>query len=172
MSEARTTPERLQIPGLIGMGLLAAYFLLCAAVALEKEYPPFIAEHPYSVWLGNWQMFTLLDRRHVMLEGQAKVDGQWEKIDLEALFPTRWESGPRYGRPSFPEDVDRMYVLAQATCRRLAAAGAEPDELRFRQVRWEKVLGQASQPVQDPEGRGLISWRCSEEFVLPAGVRL
>ena len=126
MSEAQTTPERLQVPGLIGAGLLAAYFLLCFAMALEEEYPPLIAEHPYAVWLGNWQMFTLLDRRHVLLEGQAQFGAQWTDVDLEELFPTRWESGPRYGRRSFPEDIDRMYVLAQSTCRRLSAAGSEP----------------------------------------------
>ena len=172
MSKARTTSERLQVPGLLAMGLLAAYFFLCFVMALEEEYPPLIAEHPYSVWLGNWQMFTLLDRRHVMLEGQVRTGDQWEEIALESLFPTRWESGPRYGRRSFPEDVDRMYVLAQATCRRLAAAGSSPDEVRFRQIRWAKVVGQSDQSIQDPEGRGLISWRCSEEYALPGGVRL
>jgi hypothetical protein len=167
-----TTPPGRQVPGLIGLSLVAAYFLLCMSMALKDEYPPFLEAHPYVLWLGNWQMFTVLDRRHVILEAEALAEGQWETVDLEALFPTRWESGPRFGRPSFPEKKSRMYILAQSTCRRMEAAGQAPAQVRFRQVRWLKRPGESDQSRRDPERRNLITWTCSDEFPLPTGVRL
>jgi hypothetical protein len=171
--DARTTPRWLQLPGLIFLLLLSGYFLTAYAAALGKDPPQVVREHPYAFWFGTWQMFTLLDRRHSVLESEVLIDGAWQPLELETLFPYRWESGPRYERSSFWSNRARLRVLAHAACTRLEdQQGISAEQLRFHSVRWGKTLGSQTQPRKKAKTEELLVWTCGQSVSLPKGRRL
>lgn len=159
--DARTTPRGLRIPVLGLLVLLAGYNAWCWKNALGEGAPSM------ARWFATWQMFTLRDTNHSELFGEAYVDGAWVNVDLEALFPTRWESGPRYARSSFWQSNPKLRVLAGATC------GRHPDKptrVRFRVERWRKTLGSVKQPKKKKfESKELLDWSCDRPVPLPRG---
>ena len=86
--DARTTPGWLRIPILAGLLALGGYNVWCWKNALGQGEPSF------PRWLATWQMFTLRDPTHSHVYAEARIGDTWQDVDLEALFPTRWESGP------------------------------------------------------------------------------
>ena len=168
----RTTPRALRLPILGALGLLAAYFAACFAFALESGRVPPRWLHPVALWMGNWQMFTLLDPGHSALVAEIGSEDQgFTSVDLDALFPYRWESGPRYARSSFRRSPVHLEILGEATCQRLAAQGeAVPPAVRFAELRWKKRLGRAAQPPTGAKRKELFTWRCGGEPRRPAGV--
>jgi hypothetical protein len=168
--DSRTTPPWLRVPVLMLCGLLAAYFGVAYTFALEKDVPAWLRSHPWSLWLGTWQMFTYVDPSFTVVYAEARVDGEWQDIDLEGLFPYQWESGPRYARTSFRKSPSRMRVLAQATCGRLVEKeGLRAEEVRFRSERNGKTKGKNPQPKRKTKVEPLLTWDCDKRFPLPAG---
>ena len=168
--DARTTPRWARLPVLALLLALGAYELTAYKYALEsEEIPSWLRENPYALWPATWQMFTYLDRRNNLLEAQVQRDGAWEDIDLEAYFPFRWESGPRYARSSFRKSASRMRTLAQATCHRVSP---RPDRVRFIHTAWGKTLGSAEQPKDKAKVSGILDWDCDDSYRLPRGEEL
>ena len=157
---ARTTPKPLRVPVLLALVLLGGYFLDCWHNALGQGEPSF------AHYFATWQMFTLRDPTHSVVFGEAEVGGVWEPVDLEALFPTRWESGPRYARSSFWKSPPKMKVLAASTCVRHPE---QPAAVRFHVERWPKTLGSVKQPKRKMKREDLVEWTCGRTLSLPAG---
>lgn len=158
--DTRTTRPALRIPVLALLFALGAYNVWCWQNALGSGEPSL------ARWFGTWQMFTLRDPGHSELYAEANVDGAWKEVDLEALFPTKWESGPRYARSSFWKSVPRMRVLAASTCSRHAD---HPTRVRFRVERWDKTRGQLLQPKRRLRTEEILDWPCEREVTLPPG---
>lgn len=168
--DRRTTPGWLRLPALLLCGTLAAYFGMAYTYALEKDVPDWLRRNPWSLWLGTWQMFTHVDPSYTIVQADARVDGEWQAIQLEALFPFQWESGPRYARTSFRRSKTRMRTLAQATCHRLRAQdGIQAERVRFRSERNAKTKGQSPQPKRKTKVERLLEWDCAQSFPLPGG---
>lgn len=168
--DARTTPRWLRVPVLLLCGLLAAYFGTAYTYALEKDGPDWLRRHPWSLWLGTWQMFTYIDPASTIIEAEARVDGEWMDIDLEGLFPYRWESGPRYARSSFRKSGSKMAALGSATCSRLRRLeDIDADRVRFRSIRWKKKKGRNPQPREKAQVKALLDWDCERSARRPTG---
>ena len=154
----------------MGLGLLSAFFFGCYWPSLEDSQPAWIREHPWAWWFGSWQMFTLLDTGQSLVVAEQQVNGEWTKIPLEKLFPTRWESGPRYARSAFFDNRNNMAVLGAATCGRLPQ---RPERVRFFRLTWPKTLGEAHpRPPKKHKRRELLDWDCRDSVSLPKGRRL
>ena len=171
--DAKTTPRWLQLPGLLLLLLLSVYYFTAYASVYSDSTPTIVQNNPYTFWFGTWKMFTKQERYHSSLEASVLVDDEWEPMDLEALFPYRWESGPRYARGVFRKHGTRMRTLANATCSRYENAhGRRPRQLNLYQVRWRKTLGSGEQPRGEEnreERRPLMMWSCERDFSLPQG---
>ncbi len=158
--DSRTTRPALRIPVLLLLLALGAYNAWCWQNALGSGEPSL------ARWFATWQMFTLRDPGHSEVQAEALIGTEWRPIDLEALFPTRWESGPRYARSSFWKSTPRMRVLAASTC------GRHPDHparVRFSVEKWEKTLGSLEQPKRKPRTQALLEWPCDRAVALPGG---
>lgn len=158
--DARTTRPALRIPILALLLALGSYNVWCWHNALGSG--------PASVlrFFATWQMFTLRDPSHAAVYGDAMIAGTWQPVDLEALFPTRWESGQRYSRSSFWKSTSRMRVLAASTCTRHPD---QPTRVRFRVERWAKTLGQVEQPKHKIRTEEILDWTCGSAVTLPKG---
>jgi hypothetical protein len=155
--DARTTPRWAQVPVLVLLSLLTVYELACFHFTLGKEPPAWI-------WLGSWHMFTHLPSSHSRIDAEAELDGRWRPIDLEPLFPTRWDSGLRFAREA--SNPARMRVVAASACRRHPGA---PERVRFTRVRWPVVAGSAAPAPGSEQREPIVTWRCGRSVSLPAG---
>lgn len=168
--DARTTPRWLRLPALVLCGLLASYFAVAYTFALEKDIPAWLKDHPWSLWLGTWPMFTYIDPSSTVVYAEARVDGEWQDIDLEALFPYRWESGPRYARTSVRRNRGRMQALGAAACGRLEKQeGITAERIRFRSERIAKTKGKNPQPKRKLKVERLLDWPCDGKARRPTG---
>jgi hypothetical protein len=172
--DARTTPRWLQIPVLLCMGVLVFYLTTANLWALKQHRPPSWTRHiPGYTWFGAWKMFTGRDPGHSMIVAQAKVGGSWQKVKLESLFVTHWESGPRYARTWFRKSPRAMRTLAQATCGRLETQqDIVAERVRFHVVRWPKKLGDKRQRPPKrawKRKKEIINWDCRRTYRLPQG---
>jgi hypothetical protein len=170
-ADVRTTPGWLRVPALMGMVALAGYFMLCvnySLMTLDKrdQVHPWIVEHIDWFWLGNWKMFTGLDRWHVEVKGQALYGREWREIDLLTLFPSVTESGPRYQRGPFRRRAYRVRLLASSTCHRL---DEPPDRVKIEELKWKATLGQVEQPRGHYKYAELADWNCAWPHPGPAG---
>ena len=168
--DARTTPPWLRAPAVGLIGLTALWFALSYGFALGGAQPAWARPWPWVWWFANWEMFTLLDDHASRVGAEAMYDGEWHNIHLEELFPSRWESGPRYDRPAFYNRKDYMAVLGDSTCGRLER---KTDRLRFYRVTWKKTPGVATR--REPKGtnrRYFFDWTCGQPAPRPQGVRL
>lgn len=164
-----TTPSWLRVPVLAGLLSLGGYFFACYWPALDPPAGSWARAHPWGWWFGNWQMFTLLDTGQSLIVAEQQLGGRWEPVALAGLFPTRWESGPRYARSSFFGNPEHMAVLGAATCGRLPV---RPQRVRFFRVTWPKQLGEAHpRPPRKARRRELLDWDCARAVSLPAGRR-
>lgn len=174
--DSKTTPKWLQLPGLLLLLALGGYFALANVSVYASNPPQVVLQNPYTFWFGTWKMFTVRERYHASLEVRAEVDGQWRTVDLESMFPYRWESGPRYARSVFRRSGSRMRTLAQATCQRYENLhDVRPSTLVFTEVKWRKTLGQRQQPRGEDnreQHRPVLQWSCSQAYPLPKGARL
>lgn len=159
-SDARTTPRALRLPVLALLVCFAGYNFWCYQNALWTGAPS------VARWFATWQMFTLLDGGHSELVAEAEIGGVWEPVELEALFPTRWESGPRYARSSFWETTSKLRVLGAATCGRHPE---HPTRVRFHSERWKKTLGTTRQKKRNLKTQELLEWSCARPVSLPKG---
>ena len=106
-----TTPPALRLPALGLLVALMMYLGACYHHALSETMPAWS-------YLGQWSMFTMRETWHTDLGAIVEVGGKQSYADLEALFPSRWDSGPRYVRGPFRSNPQRVATLAQAVCRR------------------------------------------------------
>src|SRR4029453_11115109 len=138
--DVRTTPPPLRWVGLRFLLLLAGFFALCANATLRSFETPFGRDHYWATWMGSWWMFTKRTKGNTTVELEAERGGQGGPVDAAALFPTRWEGGPRFEGPYFRMSRNLPAALAQATCRRLERAGKPSDSVRVSEVKWPKTL--------------------------------
>jgi hypothetical protein len=157
-----TTSPILRVPVLLGLAALTAYFLACFVHA-EDSRPPAWA------YPGVWKMFTNVGKEHADVAAQVLVAGEWRSVDLEAMYPSRWDSGPRYVRAAFRTNKHRMRVLASSVCLR---DGRGPERVRLYDVRWPVRPGAYEQPRDDEKRKLVVDWRCGDRIRLPDGVRL
>jgi hypothetical protein len=175
--DARTTHRWLRIPVLLFMGTLVFYLFTANLWALQAHQAPRWTRHiPGYTWFGGWKMFTGRDPGHSMMVAQARVGEEWQRVPLRKLFPTHWESGPRYARSWYRKSPRAMRTLAQATCGRFVSEdGAKPEQVRFYVVRWPKKLGDKRQrPTKRAwrKKKKLIDWDCDRTHWLPQGRRI
>lgn len=159
IQDRQTTPKSSQIPLLVGWYILLIFFMGCFHFSMS-------AERPSWSYFGAFHMFTTKSTTNYQLTGEAFVNGRWESIDLETLYPTRWESGHRYQRGPFRRSSTRMRTLAASTCTRHSG---NPEGVRFIQTSWKRRLGTTEHPVIDPKVKVLLSWRCGTPWKLPGG---
>lgn len=158
--DARTTP-RWARPFVLGvLYALTLYFLCCFHYAMQEG-------GPWWVTFGSWQMFTTRGTRHGALEAEALVDGAWVPFDLETLFPTRWDSGPRYARSSFRASGNLVRTLADSACDRHPD---KPARVRITDVTWSVTIGRREQPQKDAKRTVRVDWACAGTARRPGGV--
>lgn len=168
---ARTTPPALRLPGLLLLAGLAGYQALAFRYSLteSERWPGWLRESPYALWPATWSMFTERDTWQSDLRAFARIGEAWAEVDLQRLFPARWESGPRYVRRPFWRARSNNAILAAAVCGRLEP---RPEEVRLHRIKWKKRLGRRSERPAGPEGEELIRWDCQKEPARPQGRRL
>lgn len=154
-----TTPKHLRVPYILAFYVLAVFLVGCFHFSMAEKRPR------WSYW-GAFHMFTTKSTNNYELGGEAFVNGRWELIDLEQMYPTRWESGHRYQRGPFRRSQLRMRTLAASTCHRHPG---NPKGVRFIQKRWKRRLGTTDQSIRDPQVKVLLSWDCSTPWTLPMG---
>lgn len=161
IADARTTPRWLRGPAvLLLLGQLVVFGLgfVYAHGVVAHSAPRWIMKAEPIAFFGNWKMFTTVDRKQRAMDGYARFDGEWQPIDLEALFPSRWESGPRYARKTIRRSGRHLATMAAAACGRLPD---RPEAVKLVDVRWRSKLG-----VQEQTRTGkvtekrLIEWDC------------
>ena len=157
--DRRTTPKHLQVPYVLGLYVLAIFFMGCFHFSMAEKRPR------WSYW-GAFHVFTTKSTNNYQLDGEAYVNGRRESLSLEEMYPTRWESGHRYQRGPFRRSKIRMRTLAASTCHRDAR---DPKAVRFIQKRWKRRLGTTDQSIRDPEVKVLLSWDCQTPWPLPGG---
>lgn len=161
-ADARTTPPALR--GVV-LALLAgcfAYFGACYHFAAADTFPSW-------VYPGQWAMFTFKETWHHDVIAAAERDGQTTTVDLPALFPSTWDSGPRYVRGPFRNNPARMRVLAYSICQRLKPT---PEVVTLGEVKWKARFGVSPAVRENPESKMRMEFRCGSAIPLPAGRRL
>lgn len=166
----RTTPAWARIPVLIGLALFVAYQALCASFTLGRAQPTGILDrHPGILWAATWEMFTRNDPGNKAILARTYVDGSFEPVDLEAVFTTQWESGPRYQRlvTRFPTVAE---IVAHSLCERMPDARA----VELSKAVWAKERGRADlEPPPDADHSVILLWRCDQTpAFVPQGRRL
>ena len=149
-----------------GLCVLAAYLLFCAAHTLGRRPVP--EGIPSGlVWFGSWEMFTLKDDGAHAFEALAYTREGPQPVDLEALFPTEWESGSRFQRAA-----NRQKPIADAVCH--AICERHPDEplaVELIELSWTRTPG-VFEP--DPPGRArrktLVRWVCETPLAKPVAI--
>lgn len=157
--DERTTPPWARPFALVFLYALVVYFQLCFYYDMKDDDPWWTA-------YGSWQMFTTRGARHGALDAEALIDGEWRPFDLEPLFPTRWDSGPRYARSSFRANTSLVRTLADSACDRHPD---KPERVRLTDVSWPVTIGEREQPRNDAKRTVRIDWKCSETARRPKG---
>jgi hypothetical protein len=165
MIDATTTSPHRRIPALLVLASLAAYFVACFVTAWWE----FSGTGHIPRWavLGSWDMFTLGNSHHHDVEAEVEVGGDWRPLDLLTLFPSQWDSGPRYVRGPFRENKLRMSMLAYATCQRSAD---HPARVRLYDVSWRLTIGQHEQPRENVRRKLSVEFDCSKPSPMPPPV--
>jgi hypothetical protein len=159
-ADDRTTPGLLRLPALAALGLLASYFVACFWYALDEEGKPL-----WSVW-GNWQMFSVGGRHNNDLDAEAEIDGEWVALDLQTLFPSRFDSGPRY-RQLRNRPGPWMETLADSACDR---DPRHPTAIRLYDARWKLVPGEDPYLRKGVVRKRILHWKCDRVAKRPGGV--
>jgi hypothetical protein len=141
-----------------GLSVVAAYFLACFHVAMAGSPP---------VWstFGNWQMFTVGSRTAGEVDADELIGGEWQPVDLLGLFPSQWDSGPRFGM-AFRKNGQRMRVLGVAICGR---DPGHPEKVRLYDVSWAVKVGERRQRPENAPRKLVVEVTCGDHVPLPAG---
>jgi hypothetical protein len=158
-ADARTTPRALQVPVVLLLGALAVYFAASFGYALGPGMPA------WAKW-GNWQMFSVAGHSNSALDAELELDGEWVPVDLETLFPSRFESGPRYRQLRNRPGIG-MQVLADSACDR---DPRQPTAIRMYDVHWPIVPGEDPYLRKKARRKKILEWRCSKHAPRPGGV--
>jgi hypothetical protein len=160
--DARTTPPALRGVVLLFLAGAFVYFGACYRYAHETTFPAW-------VYPGQWQMFTSKETWHHDVIASAELDGVAVKVDLEALIPSTWDSGPRYARGPFRNNPSRMRVLAYSICARMKPT---PDVVMLGELKWKARFGVSPSERGAPESKARLEFRCGSDVALPQGRRL
>ena len=149
---------------------LSAVFLACAAIYFGACYRCALADElPTWAVLGQWSMFTEKEVWHHDLYATAMFGTREAPVDLTALFPSQWDSGPRYVRGPFRNNPDRLKILAHSVCGRMDPS---PNRVAIGEIRWPAHPGVSPLQRDDGERRPLIEVGCAARVRLPAGVAI
>lgn len=161
-ADQRTTPPWLRVPALLLLGLSFAYFGACYRHALGEAMPTW-------AYPGQWSMFTKKETWHHDVIAAAEVQGKPVEVDLLALFPSTWDSGPRYVRGPFRNNPVRMRILAYSICQRMVP---RPTRVVVGESRWKARLGVSPSTRDGEEKKVTLEFDCADNVPLPGGVRL
>lgn len=159
-ADRRTTPTALRLPVLGALAAVALYFAACLTQDLAER------KSTWAIW-GGWQMFTVGSWWNTVVEADAWIDGAWQPMDLEALFPSQFESGPRYR--NIKQRGRAMDVLADSACDR---DPRQPEKVRIVLVKWKNRLGVSPHLRPGATREPVMEWACSRTARRPGGVRL
>ncbi len=160
--DARTTPPALRGVVLLFLTGAFVYFGCCYVNAFEASLPTW-------AYAGQWQMFTSRETWHHDVVASAERDGVAVKVDLEDLFPSTWDSGPRYVRGPFRNSPSRMAMLASSICSRMKPA---PEVVTLGEVKWKVRFGVSPSDRGTPESKARLEFRCGTHVARPQGRRL
>jgi hypothetical protein len=136
---------------------LSVYFL--ASFHFVMHSPP-----RWATW-GTFGMFTKTGNMASTHKARVRRDGVWRELDLQEVFPFRWETGHRFHAQTSPKG---LLVVAGSACRRMEPM---PEAIELTVVRWTltpyrsksrwrtedkpPVVFQCGTPVPLPDGRTL-----------------
>ncbi len=160
--DAHTTPPAARWLVLVFLGLAFVYFGGCYRYALGESIPTW-------AYPGQWSMFTKRESWHHDVIAAAEVDGKPVEVDLLALFPSTWDSGPRYVRGPFRNNPARMRVLAYSICQRMEP---KPQRVVVGETRWKARIGVSPSVRANEEKKVTLEFDCGDTVPLPGGVRL
>lgn len=157
--DEQTTPVAARPLVIVGLTLLATYFVLCFHLALAGfglvGEPAWLRALEPALWAGRWRMFTDLRTTHTDLDVE-RLDADWQPMDLAAFYPMHWDEGPGYTRDAFLDDPRRIAALADDLCARTDARA-----LRLTRVVFDKTPGSREQPRVNPRSTLLLERRCA-----------
>ena len=161
-TDSRTTPPGQRPLVLFALASAIAFFAWCYVANFMRGG---------SDWatLGQWSMFTEADPWHHDLVATAYYGKESAELDLAALFPSQWDSGPRYVRGPFRNDEDRLSVLIYSACQR---ARPTPTAILIEDERWRALPGRPAEPREGSERRKVLRQSCASDVDLPRGERL
>lgn len=160
--DARTTSPKHRALVLVVLVGAFVYFGACYVAVWGTSLP---------VWAypGQWSMFTKKETWHHDVVATAHYGVGREKVNLQALFPSTWDSGPRYIRGAFRNDPAKVRVLAHSVCQRMTPM---PDSVSISETRWRARIGVSADRRREEQQRPLTEHACSEKVNLPAGMPL
>lgn len=141
--------------------LVAAYQVEGTLLAVSPGSIPRAVHLPHA-YLASWDMFSGVGGKHRILEVQGVYGGVPERLDVERLFPTRWESGLRFERSALYHSP-KMRRVAAAICGRAAKASPAraPEAVILSEVSWPRKAGRkAGRPGAKAEREEILTYRC------------
>ena len=161
ITDIKTTPRWMQPIALFMVLAFAAYFLIAF-------WPPYGMKTPPWVSFGRWRMFTSKVTTHVGIEVRAIASpgAPPTKVDVDAMFPYRWGSGPRHQYPWFRKRGSALRMLSEATCKRIEPT---PYQMTVVEQRWRMTPGRYVQPKRKVKEKVLLNWRCGSPLRMPPG---
>ncbi len=142
------------------------YFLATFHFALKQSLPE------WSIY-GNFQMFTFRSLSHVKVRAEIvkmlEYEKQIEPVNLEDLFPSKWESGPRYQRASFLSSPTKMRIFAKSICHR---SKVHTGEVRIYRDTWPVTAGVHPNEAKSKITEMIMVFQCQQKIRLPNGREL
>jgi hypothetical protein len=142
--------------------VFVAYSLACFHLTKQNNNKPWIE-------LGKWTMFTNFARYHYEITSEASIDGVWKKVDMLELFPSIWDSGPRYHRSVVWKSSKRLKMLAASIC---ARTDGPVTKVRIYREYWPIILGVPASNREFTKKKRIISWKCEKPFLSPGGSKV
>ena len=161
MNDVRELPRWTRPFVFLLLTVVAAYQVEGTMISVAPGKLPGWTRLPYA-YMAAWDMFSGVGSRHHALVVEAEYGGVREPLDVEALFPTRWESGLRFERPSLYHTPKFRRVAAAICGRAAAAAPARPPEaVVLTDVAWPRRPGRhPGKPGPKAEREELLHYTC------------
>lgn len=137
---------------------LVVYFLSCFHFAQRNHSPTWSR-------FGSWQMFTNVSHFHYNLSASALINNQWQEIELEKIFTSKWDSGYRFHRPVFGRTKSRIKILAASICVKLET----PSRIRLHTEYWPIIPGIPSETKSNIRSKEILDWDCNTPLLTPYG---
>jgi hypothetical protein len=132
---------------------LVLYHVVCFAIPYGDDVPTWALP-------ARWQMFTERSSSSGALHARVLTPSGWQEVNLEGMFPTRWESGLRVAGKRFRAKGRRTYTLAHSICQRHPEA---PSAVELSSSVSAKQAGVRSIPDETAVKTRFLVWNCRAE---------